>query len=330
MPRPEVPIKTVGPMAAFAQRLRDLRDKADLKYASMAQTARFSISTLAAAARGQKMPSWPVTEAFITACGVWRPEELRQWHRDWAVAVENAKMVPDNRRLTDEEMPDPRQVRTYDDLLKQLGRLKIAAGNLPYRSFYQGAGPANGKGPAQLPTSTISDLFTGRHVGRIQVFMLVVEGLVNHVIRLYGEPAAGASIPWHDIRSWVSAWRRALAHRDQHRRKPRTDDRQEGLAGFATWMAQDDPALVAKVLAQLDPMRRERVLQDLPLDVAALVHQAAPTSAPTRTDPTGQRPPVRQLRHAGHHTALSRAAGRGRTKVEERAGTETAPPGIPD
>ncbi len=273
MPRPEKPIRTVGPVAVFAQRLRDLRTASGRTYRQMARVARYADGTLADAARGEKMPTWPLTRGYIKACGITDEKATLQWERDWRTAKQASRMIPSHRRLTSEEMPDPRRVRTYDELLEQLGKLKIAAGNMPYRSFYFGTPSLTSNSPAPLPASTVSDLFTGKHVGRLTVFAQVVQGLVRQVISLYGQPDAEEKVVWHDVAAWHHAWRRALeAH---HQRKIEANRAQENLAELISWLAADFPAQAAAALAKLDPQLRERVLQDLPLDVATAIRQSS-------------------------------------------------------
>nr|WP_041832148.1 hypothetical protein [Actinoplanes sp. N902-109] len=223
------------------------------------------------------MPTWDVTLGYIKACGVTGDKQIEQWKNDWQIAEANSKIIPGNRRLTFEEMPDPRWVGTYDDLLDQLSKLKIAAGNLPYRSFYFGTRPAATGKPAVLPTSTVSDLFTGRHVSRFDLFAQVVQGLVNQVVGLYGSPGPDAGMSWHNPVAWHAAWHKALAARNLPSTK--ANRAQEDLAETISWIAAEDPDYAAVLLARLKPHRRAQVLQDLPLDVATRIRQAGSTAA---------------------------------------------------
>lgn len=82
MGRPEKPISSAsGIVAQFARDLRELRIQAGSPtYREMARSALFSSSVLSSAASGNRMPSLPVTLAFVTACGgdpeVWRQRWL--------------------------------------------------------------------------------------------------------------------------------------------------------------------------------------------------------------------------------------------------------------
>jgi hypothetical protein len=82
MGRPEKPLDNAGGLVAqFASELRQLRARAgNPTYREMALSAMFSPSVLSSAASGNRMPSLPVTLAFVAACGgdeeVWRQRWL--------------------------------------------------------------------------------------------------------------------------------------------------------------------------------------------------------------------------------------------------------------
>ena len=81
MGRPERPLDaTGGPIAAFARDLRELRSHAGNRtYRELARTALFSPSVLSSAASGYRLPTLPVTLAFVGACG----GDLAAWERRW-------------------------------------------------------------------------------------------------------------------------------------------------------------------------------------------------------------------------------------------------------
>jgi len=69
-----------GPTQSFAAQLRELRrDAGDPSFAEMARRVHWGTSALAAAARGDRLPTWSVTEGFVQALdgdiGLWR----RRW-----------------------------------------------------------------------------------------------------------------------------------------------------------------------------------------------------------------------------------------------------------
>ncbi|MFD2470610.1 nSTAND1 domain-containing NTPase [Amycolatopsis silviterrae] len=82
MARPETPVDPLaGALQRFAFDLRTLRERAGKpSYRRLAVRAHFSATTLAQAARGQVLPSLPVTLAFVSACGGDREQWQERWH----------------------------------------------------------------------------------------------------------------------------------------------------------------------------------------------------------------------------------------------------------
>lgn len=80
MGRREAPIPD-GPLHDFAQGLRDLRANAPGRptYRELSRRAKFSPSALSDAAAGRRLPTWPVTKAFVAACG----GDVEAWHEQW-------------------------------------------------------------------------------------------------------------------------------------------------------------------------------------------------------------------------------------------------------
>ncbi|GII77126.1 hypothetical protein Sru01_21080 [Sphaerisporangium rufum] len=100
--RPARPDPDAGPAAAFADRLWDLKERAgDPSFAEMAGRlgAAASKSSLAAAARGQVLPSWETTWEFVRVLAAGRlgqdAEEVeREWRARWE-AARDALRPPD-------------------------------------------------------------------------------------------------------------------------------------------------------------------------------------------------------------------------------------------
>ena len=93
MPRAEKPIDpAAGPLESFAIGLRELRRAAGSPpYRVLSRRARYSPSTLAAAASGQRLPSLEVTRAYVAACD----GDVRDWERRWrTVATALAEVSP--------------------------------------------------------------------------------------------------------------------------------------------------------------------------------------------------------------------------------------------
>ncbi|MFJ2215884.1 hypothetical protein ACIQVO_23780 [Streptomyces sp. NPDC101062] len=97
MGRRERPIEPAdGPVQAFAHDLRTLRAKAGaLTYRAMAARCAYSVTTLADAAAGERLPSLPVALAYVTVCGGDPEAWERRWHEAEA-AASALRAVPDD------------------------------------------------------------------------------------------------------------------------------------------------------------------------------------------------------------------------------------------
>ena len=87
MGRPERPLApTDDPVVAFAYDLRDLRKRAgNPSYRELARTAMFASSVLSSAASGYRLPTLPVTLAFVASCG----GDLAAWERRWRTVADS-------------------------------------------------------------------------------------------------------------------------------------------------------------------------------------------------------------------------------------------------
>ncbi|KUF19338.1 hypothetical protein [Streptomyces silvensis] len=86
MGRPEAPLDpSAGPVQQFAYALRKLRQDTDgLTYRAMARSAHYSVTVLAQAAAGTRLPSLAVTLAYVRACG----GDVEEWEHRWNEANE--------------------------------------------------------------------------------------------------------------------------------------------------------------------------------------------------------------------------------------------------
>lgn len=91
MGRPERPLEGIdNPVVAFARGLRTLRASAgNPSYRELARTALFAPSVLSAAASGRRLPTLPVTLAFVTACG----GDQSDWETRWRAVASDATAV---------------------------------------------------------------------------------------------------------------------------------------------------------------------------------------------------------------------------------------------
>ena len=67
--RPEGTLDGDGPLQQLARELRRARGHAGLTYDQLAAKTGLSAATLRAAAGGTRLPTWKVTDAFVSACG---------------------------------------------------------------------------------------------------------------------------------------------------------------------------------------------------------------------------------------------------------------------
>jgi transcriptional regulator with XRE-family HTH domain len=72
----------VKDVEAFAGALQRVRRHAGLSYRELATKAHYSHPHLIRATSGKQLPTWDVTAAFLTGCGV-PPELLQVWRRRW-------------------------------------------------------------------------------------------------------------------------------------------------------------------------------------------------------------------------------------------------------
>src|SRR5512139_1991592 len=102
MGRPEKPIDASGgPVAAFASELRRLRACAgNPTYRDMARSALCSPSVLSSAASGHRLPTLPVTLAFVAVCGGDREAWRRRWLEISGQVQPEAVRRPRQRNLT--------------------------------------------------------------------------------------------------------------------------------------------------------------------------------------------------------------------------------------
>jgi hypothetical protein len=74
-------------LQSFARDLRAMRSKAGLDYPEMAEVSHYTMRTLASAAGGLRLPTLPVTVAYVQACG----GEVAEWEERWAKIAKTIK-----------------------------------------------------------------------------------------------------------------------------------------------------------------------------------------------------------------------------------------------
>jgi hypothetical protein len=198
MGRKEAPINGTSPLAHWARRPRQRREQAGSpRYRAMRDIAHFSHSVLAEAASGRKLPSWEVTEGYLTALGDLDPGELAEWksyHTEVERTLSNLARKTGKRRTIAEKgqlsgestaglstavehvepeqiQARPERVRTYDDLTRELNTLRINAGAPTFRSI---------AARAHWAPSTICEVFQGQRRPALDLLLQIIVALQNH------------------------------------------------------------------------------------------------------------------------------------------------------
>lgn len=189
--RPEQPLDiTAGPLARLAGELRQLRGTRT--YRELAQLAGLSAGTLQAAAKGERLPTWRVTEAFAAACGAegTSMETVRELWKD-ACAAEG-RPVPDDPQDAP-PVPAPGALASAAEFIRLMNQLRAWAGMPSLAELNRRAGGHN-----LLPPATLSDVLRRQRLPRLELVLAYVRACgVN------GEQAA----------AWEQAWA-ALRERD--------------------------------------------------------------------------------------------------------------------
>ncbi|WP_409464835.1 hypothetical protein [Amycolatopsis sp. GA6-003] len=95
-------------LTEFAQALRQVRTAAgNPSYRALAVRAHYSSTTLADAAGGKKLPSLPVTQAFVRACGADTAEWTRRWQETAAALAAEASPQDAAARCPDDDDAAP-------------------------------------------------------------------------------------------------------------------------------------------------------------------------------------------------------------------------------
>jgi hypothetical protein len=95
------PVASIAPddLEAFARDLRALRAKAGLEYPEMAELSHYEMKTLASAAGGMRLPTLPVTVAYVRACD----GDAAEWEERWQKLASKISADAGKKRRADEE-----------------------------------------------------------------------------------------------------------------------------------------------------------------------------------------------------------------------------------
>jgi transcriptional regulator with XRE-family HTH domain len=162
-------------VVAFAHLLKSVRHQAGLTVRQLGKSITYSHPHVARATTGKKLPSWSLTEAYLTACGVVGPD-LQAWRRLWILARDKERQF---RRAANASGPPPpdlstdlnwqnaiaairrieplvtflQRVATLDDLSIALVRLGLRNGNDSLRKVETATG---------IPRATLHGWYSGR------------------------------------------------------------------------------------------------------------------------------------------------------------------------
>ena len=197
MGRPEKPITGDGPVADLARALRELRARAgNPPYKHLAGQANYSNAVLAAAAAGNRCPTWDVTRSLVQACGsdpaavlpLWEAADRAERAARHAERLGTVSPMPRRKQPGRAAAPDPWKATTPAAYIHQLRALRAWGGN-PGRQAVDLAGRPPG-GSRWLSSSTFYDALSERRPTLPP--LKVVQALVT---------ACGG-----DAAQWTQAW----------------------------------------------------------------------------------------------------------------------------
>lgn len=144
--RPQRPVDpATGPVAKLAWELRELREQAGAPpYRTLAKKAHFAASTLAEAAKGERLPTLEVTLAYARACG----GDLAAWEHRWRTAVleltgerEATSQAPcPYPGLAAYQQQDAPYFRGRDELIEHIGAAVHASGSSGLTAVFGASG----------------------------------------------------------------------------------------------------------------------------------------------------------------------------------------------
>jgi WD40 repeat protein len=170
-----------GPVREFAAELRKLRaDFGGITYREMAEKVRYSAPALSQAASGARLPSLPVTLAYVSACG----GDVEEWERRWrqaadevATEVDTDGAVAPYRGLARFEPDDADWFHGRDQLVAELRDMVHA------RRFVAVVGPSGSGKSSLLRAGLVPSLRLDRSSRRPAAIRILTPGA--HPARTY-------------------------------------------------------------------------------------------------------------------------------------------------
>ncbi|WP_088319832.1 helix-turn-helix domain-containing protein [Kineosporia sp. R_H_3] len=192
-------------LADFAADLWSLRTASGVTLREMSSRTHFSLATLCTAARGERLPTWPVASAYLAVCDVAADIIDTEWLPRWEALMRNQAdnyaasrldtttsiPVTSMGRAPDgaTSLPDPEAIRTPEDLSLALKQFKVLAGHPSIDTWSTRLG---------VSRSRLADAVSGRHVPQWDLLLVVLL-------------EAGATTD--DRLPWGLAWQRAWENR---------------------------------------------------------------------------------------------------------------------
>ncbi|MGQ4619849.1 helix-turn-helix domain-containing protein [Nocardia sp. R7R-8] len=205
-----------GPVASFAQSLRELRQQAgNPKYLQMARMTGRSRTALSEAAGGEHFPSWETTEAFVKACG----GDLSDWRRAWEQTRESLKEGPSveynqplatniNSQFASETLhryQDRSQL--LEQFASQLREVRLHAGEPPLRKLE--------RLDSRLKRATVANVLNGKTAPTLD-FVVWFIGACTTIAQQRDLSLADEH---HDLELWRQRWIDQQRQLSEHRRR---------------------------------------------------------------------------------------------------------------
>jgi hypothetical protein len=223
--RPEKPITGSGPVADLARALRELRARAgNPPYKRLSVATNYSSAVLAAAANGNKCPTWDATRSFVEACGgdpagvrpLWERADHAERAARHAERLGNVSPMPRRRQAGRRAAaPDPWKATTPAGYIHLMRALRAWGGNPGLGAVDLAGRPAGGG--RWLSSSSFYDALNERRPALPP--LRIVQALVT--------ACKG------DIIQWTQAWQ-ALSLAEFEKANPAPEELAEEATAEAT------------------------------------------------------------------------------------------------
>jgi hypothetical protein len=179
--RPHKPLPSGdGPILQVSGMLRGLKETAGKTFRDISGETGYSLAVLTTACRGERLPSWAVTRAFVRVCH--GDEQIAREVYTLACRAEGRE-APDHAPVA-ADPPDPADAVTPAEFVASMRQLRRWAGNPPLVAL-------NARSGGHLPPSTVSGVLRRDALPRLD--------LLSHFVR-------ACQLPDHMVAGWEDAW----------------------------------------------------------------------------------------------------------------------------